>query len=101
MQTAHRSLFSGENITEDTNSIPSGCNTITFDNYGSSNCKIFINDHESLHTGDYIVLQAGKMLILGNRYDIIVQDKFDIVFLPLEGSVNGINILRETIMLLT
>ena len=94
-------MFSGENITEDTNSIPSGCNTITFDNYGSTNCKIFINDQESVHTGDFIILQAGKMLILGNRQNIIVQDKFDVVFLPSEGSVNGINILRESIMLLT
>ena len=100
MQTAHRSVFSGENISVDENSIQSNCNTITFDNYGSSNCRIYFNDDASDHLGDYIVLQAGKVLILGNRPDIIIQDEFDVVFTAGDGLMNGLNIIRETIMLL-
>ena len=101
MQTSHRSIFSGENFTIDTNSIPSNCNTITFDNYGTTNCKIYFNDPESSHLGDYIILQAGKMVIFGNKHDFVVYDKFDVEFIAGEGLINGMNIIRETIMLLT
>jgi hypothetical protein len=61
---------------------------------------MYINDAENAHTGDYIVLQAGKVLIMGNRHDIVVMDKFDVVFEEGEGLVNGVNIIRESILLL-
>jgi hypothetical protein len=100
MFVTHRSTYSFGNVIGNTNDIASDCNTITFDNFGDDDCQIFVNDLAHEHTGDFLLLKAGKSIDLGGNVDSVVKDKFDIVFVGLSAN-SGVNIIKETYQLLT
>jgi len=101
MKVTHKSTKTFTNVIIDTDHILSNVNTIIFDNAGTDDCKIFVNDTDHSHDGDYFYLQAGKAVTFGNMIDCVDQDFYDIVFLAAAGATKRINIIRETFQLLT
>lgn len=80
-------------ITDHTNSIASECHAILFDNYGEQGAKIYINDTNHLHTGQYLYLPPGGHITLGNNENFLIKDVFDVVFTG-SGS-KAMNILKQ------
>lgn len=100
MLITHKSTYAASNVIVDTNSVASACNTITFDNYGDDDCKVYINDTAHAHTGAFMMIKAGKSIDLGGSIDSLVNDVFDFVFMNAVAS-KGVNIIKETYQLLT
>jgi hypothetical protein len=77
-------------LTVNAAAITSNCNSISFENYGSINAKIYING-----SADYNYLVAGMTKVYGDNPNSLVQDSFAIVFDAGVGA--GINISKESI----
>ena len=99
MKISHKSTHRAENITADSQNITSNCNTISFSNCGSDDCKIYFNDAFLNHPEEYYFLRSGTILRLGNLVESIVQDTYDIVFMNASGKTQRVCIIRETFQL--
>jgi len=100
MLITHRSTYAASSIIVSTNSIASACNTITLDNFGDDDVKVYINDTAHAHAGTYLYLKAGNSKDIGGSMDAYVNDIFDLVFMGV-GNNPGVNILKETFLLLS
>lgn len=101
MLILYKTVYSAEHIYDDTNDVGSNCNTITFSNYGETDCDVFINDTDHQHLdGNGLRVPAGETISLGGRKDSIIQDVFDMAFIR-NDLLRGVNVIRETYAILT
>jgi uncharacterized protein (DUF1697 family) len=94
MLITHKSTYTCVNVAINTAGIASNCNSITFDNAGDADAKIFM-------ASGNVILKAGKSIDLGQRVETIIMDTFSVEFIPAAGAVQLVNIIRETFQILT
>ena len=101
MQITHKVSFDPRHVYDDTNDIETNCTTITFENYGETDCDVFFADTDHAHLdGSGLRIPAGTSITLGGRLDSILTDLLDLAFTRLD-LVRGVNIIRETYSMLT
>ncbi len=80
----HKSTYQDSLITGNQTAYPVKCNTVVFENTGTSNITI----------NDVYILLPGTNRTLGGRLEIEIDDSFKIDF---DGDAGKLNILTETI----
>ena len=104
MLVTNRSTYQVNGVTQNQDGVATDCNSLTLDNYGEDDVKIYFNNTDPEHPEEipYMLLKAGKSIDLGGSIDSIIIDTLDFVFLfNVPQGAQGVNIIKETYLLLS